>query len=185
MLVAGPFRDFGETVAAMSSLPEIRRMAKEPAPPERSTKLDTLNDLVKNAPPVDPAKPQWTAFWCGPWNMLKNHGIGRGQSAFYSFLIQAEKDTELSVLFGTDARAKLLIGGEEFPSGVGTNLRKITLKKGLTRVLLAIENSSGTKGFTLKFFCGNRDFSWAEYSAVAPNFNWVDGRVFLTPPEAK
>ncbi|MBE6371812.1 MAG: hypothetical protein E7055_07025 [Lentisphaerae bacterium] len=185
MLVAGPFRDFDETVAAMSGLPEIRRMVKEPPPPELSMKLDTLNDLVKTAPPADPARPLWTAFWCNPWNMLSRHGIGRGQSGFYSFLIQTEKDTELSVLFGTDARAKLLIGGEEFPSKVGTNLRKITVKQGLTRVLLAIENASGTQGFTLKFFCGNRDFAWAEYSAVAPNYNWANGRIFLNPPEAK
>ncbi len=182
MLCAGPFADFDGTVSAMSSLLEIHRMAKEPVV-KLSAKLDSLNRLLKILPAQDPAKPEWAAVYGGNWHFLHMAGIARGQSALYSCLLEAPEDTALRVLFGADARAKLLIGDEEIPTRIGTAVCNVTLKKGLTRVLLAIENTRGDNGFTLKFFHRLTDGQKPEYCPPGAKYNWTQGKIWLETPQ--
>ena len=182
MLAAGPFADLDAAVAVMSAPGDFRRMAKAPPMPKLSVRLDTLNDLLKPIPAKDPRSPEWYACSAGIWNMLGSAGIARGQAAVFTFLIRTDKETSVAVLFGTDAPAKLSIGGEEFPSAIGTTLRKITFKPGLTRVLLAIANPDGTNGFTLKFFHPG-ELRDQDYLPPGARFNWNEGKIYLDPPE--
>ena len=183
MLCAGPFADFGQTVSSMNSLPEIRRMAKEPPAPKLSVKLDSLNHLLKVRPPKDPASPEWVAVHAGNWCFLHMAGIAKGQSALFSCLLEAPEDTTLRLLFGTDARAKLRIGGDEIPVRIGTTTADVKLKKGLTRILLAVENANGDNGFTLKFFHQLPAGQRPEFRPPAAKYNWAKGKVWLDPPE--